>query len=383
MHNFSPYSAVLAWMGTLSFAFAYDPGDAGVRLTNSITIQANIGRPADVEFSPDGKFLAAGGFFVSRGDGDVIQGSLGVWDLETLKRTEVRFRDLPADFRPQVRDFPFLNFRSVAFSPDGRLLATGIGGYKPENGTTFTGTVILFEAKTGERKAVLSGHSDQVTSVKFHPAGRLLASAGADNSIRLWDVREGKLKATLSGHTEGIQQIRFSIEGSLLASAGGRDKTVRIWAAKAGKEIAVLEHDEFVSAVAISPDGKTIASSGHDPRNRTGDHIRLWHRGTEKLKTRLPDHKGDIRDIAFSPDGKLLVSVGGKPLVRRLRENSGGPGELKLWNAASGKELASVETEDQFTSVAFSPNGKRLAAGNLDGTIRLWDLAQPQNGDSR
>ena len=147
----------------------------------------------------------------------------------------------------------------VAFSPDGRLLAS-----------TFSKTIWLWDAKSKKVLRKLEGHTDRINDVSFSPDGRLLASGSEDNTIRLWDAASGALMRTLEGHTTAVFSVAFSPDGRLLAS-GSVDNTIRLWDAASGALLRTLEgHTFWVSSVAFSPDGRALASGSWDGT------VRLW-----------------------------------------------------------------------------------------------------------
>ena len=119
---------------------------------------------------------------------------------------------------------------SMAFSPDGKTLASG-GGYLSSD--LKPGEIMLWEMDTGKRLRSLTGHTGGVWSVAFSPDGKTLASSSADKTIKLWDVSSGKEKATLEGHREWVRSIAFSPDGKALASASN-DTTVKVWSARSG-----------------------------------------------------------------------------------------------------------------------------------------------------
>ncbi|NIM12875.1 MAG: hypothetical protein GTO45_12180, partial [Candidatus Aminicenantes bacterium] len=164
---------------------------------------------------------------------------------------------------------------SVAFSPDGKTLASG----------SRDKTIRLWDIRTQKETATLKGHSDEVYSVAFGPDGKTLASGSKDITIRLWDIRTQKVTATLTGHSQNVTSVAFSPDGKTLAS-GSKDKTIRLWDIRTQKETAVLKgHSRGVTSVAFSPDGKTLASGsgGYTVRLRSGDFtIRLWDIRTQK-----------------------------------------------------------------------------------------------------
>ncbi|KAG2010503.1 vegetative incompatibility protein HET-E-1 [Coprinopsis cinerea AmutBmut pab1-1] len=275
-------------------------------------------------------------------------------------------------FHPQIPAIPSLSYSynrrqlwtsdvgsgvdCVAFSPDGKLLASGCRDR----------TIRLRNPQTGEALGEpLRGHSGRVNSVAFSPDGTLLASGSDDWTIRLWSPQTGEaLGEPLQGHSHWVTSVAFSRDGTLLAS-GSRDNTIRLWSPQTGEALGELlrGHSDDITSVAFSPDGTLLASGSHD------NTIRLWSPQTgEALGEPLQGHSGTVTSVAFSPDGTLLASGSWDNTIR-------------LWSPQTGEALGEPLQghSGTVTSVAFSPDGTLLASGSWDNTIRLWS---PQTGEA-
>ncbi len=180
---------------------------------------------------------------------------------EQQEKTAVREPELAAWVagQPKLRGNVGDAIMSVAFSPDGKTLASGSKSIK------------LWDAVTnGTNTATLEGHTGNVSSVAFSPDGKTLASGSQDTSIKLWDVASGKNTATLEGHANAVYSVAFSPNGKTLAS-GSEDRTIKLWDVASGTNTATLKgHMGGVWSVAFGPDGKRLASGSVDST------IKLW-----------------------------------------------------------------------------------------------------------
>src|SRR5262249_30374107 len=152
---------------------------------------------------------------------------------------------------------------------------------------------------SGQQKAFLQGHTSAVTSVAFSPDGKTLASAsgwgdGTTPELLLWDVATGQQRS-LKGHTSAVRSVAFSPDGKTLASADGGG--VRVWEVATGQHRATLK-EQTTYAVAFSPDGKTLVCAGDVDRA-----VKLWDVATREQKATLKGHTEAVRSVAFSPDG--------------------------------------------------------------------------------
>jgi WD40 repeat protein len=329
----------------------------------TLKIQANdpLSGVAEMRFSNDGRTWSDWESFSStRSDWDLARygGSVNQMGPKTVyAQLRDRAGNVSQTFSATIRLTVSIlsgnvSVYSVAFSPDGRLLASG----------DWDKTIKLWDVATGSLVRTLKGHTGGVNSVAFSPDGRLLASGSGDGTIKLWDVATGSLVRTLSGHTNNVNSVAFSPDGRLLAS-GSDDNTIKLWEVASGSEVRTLTgHTGDVTSVAFRPDGRLLASGSWDKT------IKLWEVASGSLVRTLTGHTGGVNSVAFSPDGRLLASGSGDPVSSDHT--------IKLWEVASGSLVRTLTGHTIYVlSVAFRPDGRLLASGSWDKTIKLWDVA--------
>jgi WD40 repeat protein len=235
---------------------------------------------------------------------------------------------------------------SVAFSPDGILLATASSDQ----------TARTWNLATGKCVRLLGKHTAAVYNADFHPDGTLLATASG-KTARTWDLATGECVHAFTGHTAGVDWEVFSPDGTLLATASS-DKTARIWDLATGECVHILTgHTDSIVQVAFSPDGALLATASNDKT------ARIWDLATGECARTLTDHTGDVWSVAFSPDGTLLATASSDKTAR-------------TWNLATGRCIRTLTGHPQgVPTVTFSPDGTLLATASDDTTARIWNLA--------
>jgi WD40 repeat protein/serine/threonine protein kinase len=322
-----------------------------------------------VAFSPDGKRLASASSW---------NGTVKVWDAQTgqellaLKGANVAFspdgkrlagtsadntvKVWNAQTGQELLTLKHNGASGVAFSPDGKRLTSASGE---------DGTLRIWDLQTGKEIRTVKGGDDLVV---FSPDGKRLASI-LDDTVKVWDVQRDPENITLPA--DGGESVAFSPDGRRLASVSN-DNTVKVWDAQIGQPTLILKgHTVPVRCVAFSPDGKRLASGGGGQRAPgggwgTGDkdptEVKVWDAQTGQELRTLQVSLGIVKSVAFSPDGKRLAGASVNPMRSSM---------LKVWDAQTGQELLTLQGTGW--GVAFSPDGKRLASHFEDRTVKVWD----------
>jgi WD40 repeat protein len=247
---------------------------------------------------------------------------------------------------------------ALAFSPDGRTLASG--HLVDEN------NVRLWDVATGNLVSTLRGHQDRIRSVAYAPGGQTLATAGGyklkgvvDRTIRLWDVATVKCIRELKGHSDAVCSLAFSPDGRILATCGN-DQTVRLWETDTGIALKIERSPDKLVRLAFAPDGATlaVASDGgvvtiHDPTSLA------------VIRTIRYEDSEQLRNLAFAPDGRSLATCGMSKVIR-------------LSDPLTGQELLTLQGHNaQVNGIAFAPDGSSLASCSHDGAVKFWRARLP------
>ena len=294
---------------------------AGVELP---TLKGHSSHVNSIAFSPDGKLLASGS----------SDRTIRLWDVATGK--ELRKlqghtgRASPATGGLQVADALAAAVTSVAFSPDGKTVASGSERF----------TIKLWDVATGTELRSFS--SAMVSSLAFSPDGKTLASGGQEilANVQLWDIDAGALRQTVKGQSE---YVAFSPDGTL---ATGSQDTVKLWQGTTGAELRSLSAKAVICAT-FSSDGKTLATGSRD------NTIKLWDLATGAELRTLRGHSNSVSSVRFSSNNKHLVS-------------GSYDASIKVWEVGSGQELVSLLALDERDFIVVTPDGL------FDGSPPAW-----------
>jgi WD40 repeat protein len=304
-----------------------------------------------------------------------------VWNDEGKIISEI---DHPREDGPIGNLYPYSS-PFAQFSPDGSKVVIVYGKMAPPQ-------EFVFDTATGKRLFAIAGHREYISHACFSPDSRRLVSCSGDKTVRLWDTATGKVLTTFSEHKAAVRFAAFSPDGKRVVSLSGPNRSdgnvaARIWAADSGRELARLEGDKggqvVVGSAAFSPDGRIIMTN--DVWQQGGNsgpgfvtELCLWDAATGKRLHSLAERETFFkmaRVAAFSPDGRL-VAAGGVDGVIRLWEVATG----KLEQTCRGHEKG---MQDGIRTIAFSPDGQTLLSGGEDHTLRLWEVAAGEEAKAR
>jgi WD40 repeat protein len=327
--RFSPDGKRLAWVGDDKKTFALWDAETGKPL---LQFRGSAEEIRTVRFSPDGKRIASA---------DAEDLTIRIWDAETGNE----LRKIAASCG---------SAGAFAFSPDGKRLATV---------ADWQGVVHLWDLETGKELSQPGEHLGDLCFAGFSPDGRTALTACRDQVVRIWGADRGVVlrRVEMGEGVSPLYQIAFSHDRKT-ATTGGFNGPIDLWDLDAGNKRLRLDGGEYKPwTIVLAPDGKTVAANG------SFDGVQLWDAAIGKATSRVSTQPLDVVKILFSPDGKTLVTEN--------RDSNTNRWEAVLWDVTTGKELRRWPLQDQVTNnMQFSPDGRVVARAGSE-TVKVWDAA--------
>ncbi len=420
---FSPDGKRLALAGTDGSVTILDASDGRTRLH----WKAHPREVSCLAFSPDGKSLATGSWDRTANTWDAKTGKhLQVFRGHTRKVQDIAFDakggqlataswdgtvrvwDVPTGRLEKTLDDHKSPVFCVAYSPDGRLLASA----------SQNGNVKIWEGATGRAVQSVTGLAGAVLNVAFSPDGRYLAYGGSDASVRIWNIESGVERMVFRGHTAPVECVNFSPNGQRLVSSSPKDGGVMVWDltrhtesgsfSRTGSDVEAVgfrrggrqllsvtaqgmlqrwdratgvllaEHtlamrSQGISLGAVasfSPDGERLAARGFTGAGQ----VRVWDTNTGKPTLSLDAHSSEVACVRFSGDGRYLGTVGSGQFGGKTKWT------IRVWDAATGKRLATWTAAGRIFNLAFHAGNEWLAWSGADGAVGLVHWATGLEG---
>ncbi len=296
--------------------------------------QAHTDMVFTLAFSPDERFLASGSW----------DGTVKLWNIPSHRASPCDGASPPGALQWMGEH---ANVMSVAFSPDGKRIASG--GRDT--------SVKLWDSISGTALATLC-HPGYVYAVAFSPDGKILATGDAFGAVRLWQVENtppATCIQTLEAHTNWVMGLAFTPDGRTLAS-GSWDHTIKLWDWERHHLLQILcEHTNNIHGLAFSPDGRTLASCSVDQT------IRIFDEDPLQIRWVLREHTAAVYDLCFTPDSSHLLS-------------GSEDGTLRLWEVQRGRCVRVIAGYAvTFFDIDWSPESTHLASCGTDGVMTIWD----------